>query len=388
MKFAIGAIFKNEYEYVLEWLAWHRLAGFSKFFIADNGSIDGTRQLLEALSEAGFIKIIYTPPQPNAQLSAYQTILNDFYNQTDAIAFIDADEFIYADDGILPTQHLATIFADPKVAAVLLNWRMFGSSYKQTKEEGLVIERFLRCGDDNEPFHHRHKSIVRPILVNQAHPHHCTIPDNFRYVNCHQKDAVFLLGQFGQAGLSDRPIGASELSPGPLRVNHYAVKSLQEFNDEKFNRGNVMAGPGCTPPDNYFQKRDINDIEFLGPSRLAVSVREEMALIQAELSKNSRFYQQGFGVIDCCDANAISGWVFLEKNEATTAKVMIFINGTLYAKVAAFHYRDDLVRSGICVTGHCGFHYNFIPPLQPGDIVEASVYANPFKFHNNQVIIS
>jgi|GEM_PF-4049655 len=57
MKFGIGAIFKDELDYILEWLAWRRLAGFARFFVADNGSSDGTRQLLEALGEAGLINL-------------------------------------------------------------------------------------------------------------------------------------------------------------------------------------------------------------------------------------------------------------------------------------------------------------------------------------------
>lgn len=52
---AIGAIFKNEYPYVTEWLAYHKAIGFNKFYIVDNISNDGTSELLVKLHERGEI---------------------------------------------------------------------------------------------------------------------------------------------------------------------------------------------------------------------------------------------------------------------------------------------------------------------------------------------
>ena len=58
---AIAAIFRDEFDYLLEWFAWHQIAGFKKFFIADNGSTDGTVALLEALGDLGIVDLIYQP---------------------------------------------------------------------------------------------------------------------------------------------------------------------------------------------------------------------------------------------------------------------------------------------------------------------------------------
>ena len=38
LRLAIGAIFKNEGPYILEWIAFHRAVGVDRFFIADNAS--------------------------------------------------------------------------------------------------------------------------------------------------------------------------------------------------------------------------------------------------------------------------------------------------------------------------------------------------------------
>ncbi|WHI50417.1 glycosyltransferase family 2 protein [Microbulbifer sp. MLAF003] len=61
MKFGIAAIFKNEYEYILEWIVYHQLIGVDAFYIADNVSDDGSSQLLEALDSLGVIKGFISP---------------------------------------------------------------------------------------------------------------------------------------------------------------------------------------------------------------------------------------------------------------------------------------------------------------------------------------
>src|SRR6188474_819157 len=98
MRTAIVAIFKNECEYVLEWIAYHRaVIGINDFIIADNISDDGTTQLLEALDQAGLIKRIVFPRESESagpQIPAYNHILEQFKDQYDYFLFIDADEFL------------------------------------------------------------------------------------------------------------------------------------------------------------------------------------------------------------------------------------------------------------------------------------------------------
>lgn len=53
MKIAIGAIFRDAFEYITEWLVWHQLTGFDSFYIVDNASSDGSIQLLGVLSDLG-----------------------------------------------------------------------------------------------------------------------------------------------------------------------------------------------------------------------------------------------------------------------------------------------------------------------------------------------
>ena len=141
----VGAIFKNEGPYILEWIAFHRAVGVTRFFIADNASDDGSTELLAALDRAGIIRHIPFPGRPGEppQLPAYVEILARFGAEADWIAFIDADEFLQPappDRSLLPA--LAGLDAAEGVGMVVVNWAVYGSGGADEAGPEPVIERF------------------------------------------------------------------------------------------------------------------------------------------------------------------------------------------------------------------------------------------------------
>ncbi|MGZ8946881.1 MAG: glycosyltransferase family 2 protein, partial [Methylococcaceae bacterium] len=361
MEFGIGAIFKDEFDYILEWLAWHRNAGFSQFFIADNGSTDGTRQLLEALADSGLINLFYVPPQVGAQSIAYKLIQKKYGHKADAIAFIDADEFIFADDEKKPVEHLQHLFSDPSVGAVGINWRLFGSSGKIKQEPGLVVERFLKCSKDNQPGNRHIKSIVRPQFIeNVITAHHFGIPKKFCYLDGKGEKIVFI-DKVGQ--VSEKLSPFTKLVASPLRINHYVIKSLQEFTEKKRKRGNVVKGPKHDNGHEFFKKHDWNDVEFLEASLLANDVNTEIENIKSELRSKSAFYKKCKASFTC-NATQITGWAAFDIGKP---KLMVFVNGQLQAETGAFRYRPGVVTANISKDGYCGFQHLFTPPLKSGD---------------------
>ena len=61
MRIYIAAIIKDECSSLLEWIAYHRVLGVDGFIIADNGSRDGSRELLSSLAR---LDIVTTFDQP------------------------------------------------------------------------------------------------------------------------------------------------------------------------------------------------------------------------------------------------------------------------------------------------------------------------------------
>jgi len=273
----IAAIVKDEFTGLLEWIAYHRVLGVTGFIIADNGSRDGSRELLASLARLGIVTMFDQPDVINQkpQLPAYEQILRNCVHNIDLLAFIDADEFLLP---LSPDVNVADFFAsyfnDESVSAIALNWSNFGSSGEVFAEEGLVIERFTRRAPIKFNVHHNFKSVVKPERVNHfLNPHFADLRFG-RYIDALGNDLV-LHPKHGN-GVS------AEIVWNGVRVNHYVVKSLEEFLLGKHLRGSA-ATANRVKHKAYFKAHDRNDETCLLAASLAPKVKAEMAALQAQL---------------------------------------------------------------------------------------------------------
>ena len=277
MKLFVAAIIKNEMEALLEWIAYHRVVGVSGFIIADNGSNDGSRAFLEGLERLGIATVLDFPnvEGQKPQLPAYQRILRSCSTDIDLLAFIDADEFLVPLD---PEKSLSSSlnewFSDPSVSAVAMNWSNFGSNGELFAEEGLVTERFTQRAPQKFNANKNFKSIVRPKSANYFNnPHHVELRHG-RYIDTLGNDLVSH-PKHGN-GVSE------EVVWNGVRVNHYVVKSLEEFLLGKHLRGSA-ATANRVKHKAYFKAHDRNDETCLLAAALAPKVKAEMAALQAQL---------------------------------------------------------------------------------------------------------
>ena len=277
MKLFVAAIIKNEMDALLEWIAYHRVVGVSGFIIADNGSNDGSRAFLDGLERLGIVTVLDFPDVvgQKPQLPAYERILRTCSTDIDLLAFIDADEFLVPLD---PEQSIAASldkwFSDPSVTAVALNWSNFGSNGELFAEEGLVTERFTQRAPQQFNANKNFKSIVRPNrAIHFNNPHHAELRYG-RYIDTQGNDLV-LHPKHG-SGVSEEVIW------GEMRVNHYVVKSLEEFLLGKHLRGSAATAKRVKHKA-YFKAHDRNDETCLLAAALAPKVKAEMAAIQAQL---------------------------------------------------------------------------------------------------------
>ena len=244
---------KNEHDALIEWIAYHRVIGVRHFILADNMSNDGSQVLLKKLSALNIITWFTQVdiPDQRPQLPAYRQILRRCPPQADVVAFIDADEFIVPMDGsnsLAPA--LQRWFKDESVSAVALNWACFGSSGHKFAEQGLVTERFQRRAVQSFTANHHYKSIVRPERVDSFdNPHHAKLRWG-RYIDVRGQDLV--LHEKHGKGLSEQTCWEQ------ARINHYAVKSFEEFLLGKHLRGSA-AKEGRIKHRRYFEHHDKND---------------------------------------------------------------------------------------------------------------------------------
>lgn len=281
MSIGIAAIVKNELPYLIEWIAFHRAVKVQNFFIADNNSTDGTKQLLRALQAAGIINYIDfpgTPDQP-AQLLAYHKLIQTFGARVDWLAFIDADEFIMPQPGCANVDELVKDFEDDKsVGAIVLNWAIYGSSGHLDPTPGLVIERFQMRSDMSFPVNNHYKSMVRPTSVRAigSNPHFFPLRPDFRTIHANGNDVKH--HKIGK-GLSDGIIWDR------CRLNHYVVKSRREFAEKKRPRGMVDNTKKMRDFD-FYRGHDRNDVIDLIRDDLLEKTRQEIWAIKKQLGVN------------------------------------------------------------------------------------------------------
>lgn len=261
---AIAAIFRNEKDYILEWIAWHQSQGFNDFIIYDNESDDGTTELLTKLADAEIIRLHSIPQQEKVQLAAYRKIYQDYKDQYEFIAFIDADEFIMPTDTKKAVNHIKELFKAPNVGAIGLNWRIYGSNGHIKQPAGHVLSNYTMAANDKHIRNHYIKSIYRTDAINNVFAHFGAVKKGFRYINTDNEDLIFTtLKTFPTPNQENTRTGiVTKVSNSKLRLNHYAVKSREEFINKKKNKGDAFFGKNQIKTDRYFQTFDLNERAF------------------------------------------------------------------------------------------------------------------------------
>lgn len=238
----VCAIAKDEGIYFKEWLDWHIKMGVEKFYIYDNGSTDNTLEVLQPYIDRGIVDYTFFPGQ-KMQIKAYDDCIDRHRLDARWLAFIDIDEFIYPLKDATVREFLKNLEYAP---AVEINWLVFGSNGQEKKSDRPVMERFLRHSQGSHYLNRHVKSIVDPRRV-------------YNMIGCHEAaringKAVDPHGNPVKVSFRDR-----EPQQDVIRINHYAIKSREEFEDKR-RRGRA-SGRQRPIPDAYFAEYNLNDLK-------------------------------------------------------------------------------------------------------------------------------
>ncbi|QIA64447.1 glycosyltransferase family 92 protein [Vibrio astriarenae] len=342
MKIGIAAIFKNEFPYILEWLAYHRLLGVDKFYIADNISNDGSTELLESLDELGYITRIpfHRVANRSPQKDAYNHILQEYGSEVDVLGYIDADEFIHVDGDF---RQLVQRFHDSEFGAMALNWKIYGSNHAFFPTSDLVIERFTKHAPMDEDNNRHIKTLVKPNKASEMNIHECTLADS---AYCHTGLELCEFDDSKAKTVQVRHEGAY--------VKHYVVKSRIEHFIMKMNKGSAAGSEKRKKGISYFVGHDINVLDEQVDSALVVELKAQIEHIQNDLIHNSSFMRAGHGVVNIDrEERVIRGWVVGENKVPATIK---FTYGDNEKVIPVRLNRPDVVRKGITNEVKCGFN--------------------------------
>lgn len=218
-RIALCGIVRNEIRGIVEWLAHYKVLGFTDFLIYDNSSTDGTSDVLQALDEAG--ELVYLPWSHDVgarpQRLAYEHARK--HSDADWLAFFDADEFLLLHQDASIGAFLSRFGAD--VAAVAVNWIVFGSGGQEVYRAAPVTERFTDALPAGAAENRTVKAIGRRERLSGTGIHRAAVAEG-RYVTPLGAEAVF-------DGLTASVV--PEVAVAAL--HHYAVKSLEEFGEKR-----------------------------------------------------------------------------------------------------------------------------------------------------------
>jgi hypothetical protein len=274
LRVGIAAVVRQEARYLKEWIAYHQAVGITDFFIADDGGDDGTSDLLRSMADAKLIvRVEFDRAKGGSpQLSAYRHILRHYGCRVHWLAFIDADEFICQRSGVKVPQVLFEVDAHPSIGAIAMNWAVYGSSGHLTASDDLVVGRFDRRAPQAHAVNMHYKSIAKTHAIREigANPHYLELADGYRYAHA---DGSAMTDGVGR-GLSSRVVW------GPLRLNHYVIKSLEEF---KVKQARGRATTSSKRPDQFFAAHDLNHETDPMPRERVDLTRQYMKVLEQKL---------------------------------------------------------------------------------------------------------
>ena len=232
---AVVAILKCEAPYLKEWLDYHLLAGVDHFYLYDNDSSDNYEKIIAPYVAAGLVTCKKFSGG-SAQFAAYADAVLNYRFQCRRMAFIDLDEFIFPKTNRSISEVLNEILSQDKNAAgVAINWQLFGSSgqVKADYTRG-VLERFTRRApvDWIVPIPNRDIPGGNAQVKTIANPRRIAFFTSAHFPIYFEGD--FSVNERGEVvpNYCNEPVTAKKIV-----INHYNVKSREEFFAKKLSRG-------------------------------------------------------------------------------------------------------------------------------------------------------
>jgi len=244
-RYTILSMMKDEGHCLLEWVAYHHLAGFDNICVYTNNCADGTDEMLIRLQELGYCRHFRNEvpdgkkPQPHALWLAGK---NPEVTDSDWVLTMDADEFVNIKVGDGTVQELVDAVPEDS-EGIVITWRFYGSNDLVDWRPGLVTESYTRGAPDQfrkgwgvktmfRPFKDMKFGIHRPSIKHKSTDGQI---DNLlarKWVNGGGKP---MTDSFKRSGWrSTRPTLSYDL----VEMNHYAVKSYEAYLLRRV-RGNV-----------------------------------------------------------------------------------------------------------------------------------------------------
>tara|TARA_R100001377_G_scaffold71190_1_gene46755 strand:- start:458 stop:1243 length:786 start_codon:yes stop_codon:yes gene_type:complete len=248
---SVVAVMKDERKNLKEWIDFHLKVGVEHFYLYDNGSSDGSTEVLSPYIESGQVTYSYNT-MDMCQMSCYFNAVTAFRDQSRWMAFIDLDEFLYSPKGDLKEQ----LKGFEQFPGIAVNEVFYGSNGHETRPaDGVLLNYTKRRKEVDKHI----KSICQPALtLCSAFNPHSFIYTQGMAVNENKQQCP---GPFNDEATADI-----------FRINHYWVKSREEY-ETKLTRGRAdvpsrdpqfryTSGIGRKLDEVFLQDNEVEDTEI------------------------------------------------------------------------------------------------------------------------------
>lgn len=229
-KVSLCAVFRDEGEILKEWIEFHKIVGVEHFYLYNNFSADNYKEILAPYIRDGTVTLTDWPYE-RQQMAAYKHCAENYRHESKWIGFIDLDEFV------VPNGRNQTIYDflrgfECKASFVVMYWKYFGSSgLVERKKSKLVTESFTSCW---YKYANIGKYFWNTRFSYDAASRHQT---GYMHLRWGGARGVSLppMNEFGRYCLFGLNKGARE--DFPIQINHYVIKSFNEYREKKAKRG-------------------------------------------------------------------------------------------------------------------------------------------------------
>ena len=263
-KYSIGimAIFKNEQDYMEEWLDHHITQGFEQIYLYCNDPNIDSYSYLSKPKYTNYIKIIDWVNKKNngvdtIQRQAYTHCVKNHSHETQFLLMLDLDEFLIPINSYKKVSDYINELK-PKwkeIAAFKIQRYDFGSNGHITKPEGSIMSNYLKHEKTCSSF----KTLANTDYINKKANFYGV--HDFNYIT--NKQGKIYNNYFGyhETGFPNS-CKSDSINEIPLIINHYYTKSYEEYikRCELWKEGGINPIGHRTDCKNKFKLRDTNDV--------------------------------------------------------------------------------------------------------------------------------
>lgn len=243
---SVCAIFKDESDYLIEWIEFHMIVGIEHFYLYNNASTDDYLEVLKPYIDQEMVTL-YEWPKPQSQMEAYEHCVTFHSQETQWIGFIDLDEYIVPNTTDNIGDFLKGFLNRP---SVIVYWRCFGTSgFTSREKKGLLIEDFTVSWPKY--------SDIGKFFFNTSFDYYPEYKKNnyMHYMWAKNNNTILPpVNVFDNVCTHNcNPVKNNEM---PVQINHYLLKSYDEYITKKAKRGGGV-NPVGVHDLSYFYEHEM-----------------------------------------------------------------------------------------------------------------------------------